>query len=49
MNTKKTTMFIVDQIIEQWEDIDNYLGEDIENLSPNLKYWYQVKEEIDSL
>jgi len=36
----------VDEIIEQWDYIDTYLGDGRGELNPNLKYWYEVKGEI---
>lgn len=39
----------VDEIISQWEYIDIYLSDLGGELNINLKYWYQVKQEIEKL
>lgn len=39
----------VNEVIEQWEYIDTYLADGRGELNPNLKYWYEVKEEIKKL
>lgn len=37
-------LIAVDNIIEQWDYIDTYLGDGNGELNPNLAYWYKVKE-----
>jgi hypothetical protein len=41
-------LIAVDEIIEQWEYIDVYLADGHGELNPNLKYWYEVKLEIQN-
>ena len=36
----------VEEIIDQWKYIDTYLADLRGELNPNLKYWYEVKEEL---
>jgi hypothetical protein len=38
----------VNEIIEQWEYIDTYLADGRGELTPNLKYWYEVKKWIEA-
>lgn len=45
---KKCTIIAVDEVIKQWEYIDTYLADLGGELNPNLKYWYQVKEDLES-
>lgn len=42
-------LIAVDEIISQWEYIDIYLSDLGGELNINLKYWYQVKQEIEKL
>ena len=42
-------LITVDEIISQWEYIDIYLSDLGGELNINLKYWYQVKQEIEKL
>jgi hypothetical protein len=46
---KKCALIAVDEIIIQWEYIDTYLSDLGGELNPNLKYWYNVKQEIEKL
>lgn len=46
---KQCTIKAVDEIIFQWEYIDTYLADGNGKLNPNLKYWYEVKKEIELL
>lgn len=48
-NAKKCALIAVDEIIIQWEYIDTYLSDLGGELNPNLKYWYNVKQEIEKL
>ena len=45
----KASIITVNQVIEQWENIDVYLCDLNGTLSPNLKYWYEVLKEIKKL
>lgn len=42
-------LIAVDEIISQWEYIDTYLSDLGGKLNINLKYWYEVKQEIEKL
>ena len=46
---KQCALIAVDEIISQWEYIDTYLSDLGGELNINLKYWYQVKQEIEKL
>jgi len=46
---KVCALVSVDEIIIQWEYIDTYLSDLGGELNPNLKYWYKVKKELESL
>lgn len=48
-DAKQCALIAVDEIILQWEYIDNYLSDLGGELNPNLKYWYEVKQEIEKL
>lgn len=39
----------LDEIIGQWEYIDTYLANGSGDLNPNLKYWYEVKKEVQKI
>ena len=39
----------VSEIIEQWEYIDAYIANGMGELNPNLKYWLEVKQELEKL
>jgi hypothetical protein len=39
-------LIAVDEIIDQWEYIHAYIANGMGELSPNLKYWYEVKNEL---
>jgi hypothetical protein len=46
---KTYARYAVEQIIEQWEYIDTYLANGNGELNPNLKYWHEVKKELEAL
>jgi hypothetical protein len=46
---KDCAIVAVDEIIEQWEYIDTYIADLGGKLNPNLKYWQEVKKEIEKL
>lgn len=46
---KKILLCVVDEIITQWEYIDTYLADGQGGLNPNLKYWQEVKKELECL
>jgi hypothetical protein len=39
-------LIAVDEVIEQWDYLDTYLGDGNGELNPNLKYWYDVQKYI---
>jgi len=39
----------VQEIILQWDYIDTYIADLKGALNPNLKYWLQVKTEIEKI
>ena len=43
---KQCAVIAVDEIIDQWELIHAYIANGMGELSPNLKYWYEVKDEL---
>jgi hypothetical protein len=46
---KKCALIAVDEIIQQWEVIDTYIADFGGKLNQSLKYWIQVKQEIQAL
>jgi len=48
-HSKKCAIVAVDEIIEQWEYIDTYISDLGGKLNPNLKYWQEVKSELEKL
>jgi len=46
---KQATLIALDEIIEQWEYIDTYLADGMGELNPNLRYWYEVRQELNAL
>jgi hypothetical protein len=49
IQAKQCALIAVDEIIEQWELIHAYIANGMGELNPNLKYWYEVKHEIEKL
>ncbi len=45
---KRCALITVYEIITQWEYIDTYISDLDGELNPNLKYWYEVKQEIEN-
>jgi hypothetical protein len=43
---KQSALITVCEIIEQWQYIHTYIANGMGELNPNLKYWYEVEEEI---
>jgi hypothetical protein len=39
----------VKEIIKQWEVVDAYLADGQGKLNPNLKYWLEVKIELEKM
>jgi hypothetical protein len=48
-SAKQCALIAVDEAIDQWEYIDIYISNLGEELNTNLKYWYNVKQEIEKL
>lgn len=46
-NAKSCALITVNEIIEQWEYIDTFIGNYGGELNPNLRYWQQVKQHIE--
>lgn len=44
---KKCAMLSVKEVVEQWGVIDVYLADGRGELNQNLKYWYEVREELN--
>ena len=49
MLAKKCAMIAVKEVVEQWEVIDIYISDGRGELNQNLKYWYEVREELNKL
>ena len=47
-NVRQCALIVVKEVIEQWDYIDTYLADMNGELNPNLKYWYDVREEINN-
>jgi len=43
---KQCAVIAVDEIIDQWKYIHAYIANGMGELNPNLKYWYEVKDEL---
>jgi hypothetical protein len=48
-NAKQCALIAVDEIIQQWEVIDTYVADFGGELNQSLKFWQQVKQEIQAL
>jgi hypothetical protein len=46
---KQCALIAVDEIIQQWEVIDTYIADFGGELNQSLKFWQQVKQEIQAL
>jgi hypothetical protein len=46
---KQCALIAVDEIIQQWEVIDTYIADFGGKLNQSLKYWQEVKQEIQAL
>lgn len=44
---KKCALLSVKEVVEQWEVIDTYISDGRGELNQNLKYWYEVREELN--
>jgi len=46
---KQCALIAVDEIIQQWEVIDTYIADFGGELNQSLKFWQEVKQEIQAL
>jgi hypothetical protein len=46
---KRAAMIAVDEVIEQWKGINAYLADMQGRSNEGLKYWYEVKKELELL
>lgn len=46
---KKCAIIAVEEIIKQWDYIDTYLADYGGKFNPNLKYFLEVKQELEKL
>ena len=46
---KQCALIAVDEVIDQWEYIYVHIADGMGELNPNLKYWKEVKREIENL
>ena len=49
IQAKECALIAVDEIIQQWEVIDTYIADFGGKLNQSLKYWQEVKQEIEKL
>jgi uncharacterized protein YhfF len=49
IQAKQCALIAVDEIIQQWEVIDTYIADLGGQLNQSLKYWQEVKQEIQAL
>jgi hypothetical protein len=49
IQAKQCALIAVDEIIQQWEVIDTYIADLGGQLNQSLKYWQEVKQEIQNL
>lgn len=45
--SKKCAIVAVDEIIDQWDYVDTYLANLGGEFNPNLRYWQEVKTELE--
>ena len=46
MDAHLIVIYFVNEIVQQWEYIDTYLGNNGGKFNPNLQYWLDVKNEV---
>jgi len=39
----------VKEVVAQWEVVDAYIANGQGKLNPNLRYWYEVEQELNKL
>ena len=47
--TRECAYIALNEIIDQWEYINIYLADGSGELNPDLKYWYEVKRELQKI
>jgi hypothetical protein len=47
--SKRCALIAVDEVIQQWEVIDTYIADFGGQLNQSLKFWQEVKKEIQAL
>ena len=48
-NATQCAIIAADEIINQWEYIDTYISDGMGKLNLNLKYWNEVKSELEKI
>jgi len=48
-DAKQCSMVAVEEVVDQWDYIDTYLGDGRGELNPNLRWWQEVKKELEKL
>lgn len=46
---KEMALIVVNEVTEQWEYVDTYLADLGGEFNPNLKYWYEVINVLNSI
>lgn len=46
---KPIALYMVSEILKQWEYVDTHIADLGGKLSPNYKYWLEVEQEINQL
>ena len=49
IQAQECALIAVDEIIQQWEVIDTYIADFGGKLNQSLRYWQEVKQEIQAL
>ena len=49
LQSLRCALILVNEIIDQWEYVDVYLADGGGKLNFNLKYWYEVKIELNKM
>jgi hypothetical protein len=49
IQAKECALIAVDEIIQQWEVIDTYIADFGGKLNQSIRYWQEVKQEIQAL
>lgn len=46
---KECALIAVNEVVDQWIVVDTYIGDGQGLINPNLKYWLEVKQELEKL